>query len=212
MSLFKGRLGELYAWNGVFTNALAEACTENYGSDPTKAQITDTTKQLLSPNEVQTFSSSNGKNVIAIDYLNGVATFDGDVSSAIVTADSINYIDDSDIELIGNIYGWKLDSSMEILDGTSLGATFKSKITGLGDFKGSADAFWLNDDWFIKFIAGSVYYMKFIIDSIGGPGARVGFHGFVIISGLSQNTPVGELVKETLTLEGYANLAYSDVM
>jgi hypothetical protein len=202
MTIQKGRAGSLYAWNGVVTAMSGEACTEAtiYG------QITDTAKRLISPNHTQTFVDSGGKTVIRIDYVNGIATFNGTVAN--VTCDG-NYIASSDVPLIAQIYGWKLDSSIDIKDGTCLGDTSKVKITDLKDWKGTIDAFWLSSAWWDKFreasVGGTVIYKYFLKLYIN---ATQGYKGFAVINGIGDSVPVGDLVKQTITFEGDSDLTF----
>jgi hypothetical protein len=210
MSLYKGRLGKLFAWDGTVAALAAQDCDENYDPVTFKVRISNVDHRLLSVNHTQTFTADNGVTVKSIDYLNGVATFNADVSVTIVRWTG-SYIPAAKIVEVGNVYGWKLDTSLEILDGTILGSTAKVKIPGLLDWKGSVDAFWIeeafssladDEPWYDKFNDGTIWYLKLFTHE----SPAEGFRGFVMLSGLSDSTPVGELVKETITFEGYKAL------
>lgn len=201
MTIQKGRAGSLYAWNGVVTGLVAEGTSES----GITAQITDSAKRLLSPNHAQVWTDSGGKVVIGTDFINGIATFNGSVGTVTITG---SYIAAADIVLIGQIYGWKLDSSLDIKDGTCLLDTSKVKIPDLKDWKGTIDGFWLDDAWWNKFrsalVGGTAIYTYFLKLYIS---ATAGYKGFVVLSGLGDNVPVGDLVKQTITFEGCYDLA-----
>ena len=213
MAFYKGRLGSLFIWDGTVSALSDEPCTVVTNT----AQITDTDKQLLSPNHVQTFTDDGTSPAVVeiIDYLTATAQFNKSVVGA-VTVDG-SYIAAGSITEVGQIYSWKMDSSMEIIDGTSLQDTFKRKITGLGDYKGTIDGFWLNEDFFEmhqrKVVGGvpiELWYLKLYVSDVDSPSSKLGFRGFVILNGISTNTPVAELVKESITFEGYQSIAFFD--
>ena len=97
MSRYHGKSEALYAWNGSSSVLTDEACTE----DGVTAQITDTAKRILDPNEVQTFTDTGAKNVLNINYTIGKATFDGAVTVVTVTG---KYVAAANITEIGNLF------------------------------------------------------------------------------------------------------------
>ncbi len=121
MSIIKGREGTLFMWNGAVT-AMTDELTTEAGAT---AQITDTAKRMISPNHTQTWTDSGGKVVIHTDFLNGIATFNGNVGTVTVTG---SYIPAANIVEIGQIYGWKLDINIDIRDATCLGDSAKVKV------------------------------------------------------------------------------------
>jgi len=80
-------------------NLKDEACTES----GTEAQITESTRRLLDPNNPPTFTDSGGKNVLTIDYTQGKATFDGNVATVTVTGNA-GYILESGLEKVGYLW------------------------------------------------------------------------------------------------------------
>jgi len=113
---------------------------------------------------------------------------------------------------VQQVSDWKIDSSMEILDGTSLGDTSKVKVTGLGDWKGSFSAFFDNQSvntqqaaLIAAALAGTLltgatsvtFYLT----------AAKYFYGDIIITGMSVTVAVGDLVKIAFTFEGSGPLA-----
>ena len=214
MAYLKGRLGDLFVWNGtVADTGASEVCNTVLLT----AQVDDTDMQILSPNHTQVFTSSTGAVVNSTDFNTATATFDKAPGTVTLAG---HYIPAINIKKAGQIYGWKLDTSIDILDGTCFQDVFKRKIPNLSDFKGSIDAFWLENigvgntnTWLemamSKTISGVVtdfWFLKLYTDYTN----TVGFKGFVIISGISDNTPVNELVKKSITFEGWQNISYSD--
>ena len=119
------------------------------------------------------------------------------------------------------ISDWKIDSSVDILDGTSLQDVFKRKIANLVDWKGSFSMFLdmalpKHKDIFDAMIAGQVIAhgtlgadgLSFFLDGTP-PSTGKHFYGDVIITGFSVSTAVGDLIKAAVTFEGSDDLHYS---
>jgi hypothetical protein len=119
---------------------------------------------------------------------------------------------DADIIQVSN---WKIDSSMEILDGTALGDDAKVKVPGLMDWKGSFDTL------FDPVVHAA--FMNAVIDNSDGdpltdvvffietatPGVGPNFSGDIIVVGFSPSVAVGDLVKATFSFEGSGPITYS---
>jgi len=204
MSIIKGRSGSLYFWNGAVTSMVTEATTESTNT----AQITDAAKRMISPNHSQVWTDSGGKTVIHTDYLNGIATFNGNVGTVTVTG---SYIPSANIIEVAQIYGWKLDMSIEIKDATCLGDTSKVKLADLKDWKGTIDQYWLDSafyDMWRQYQVGGTSIAKWLVKLFIDEANTKYYRGFCFISGVSENVSVNEFVKSAITFEGTDEIEY----
>lgn len=195
MAVYHGKSATFYAWDGTSTTHTSEACTESADT----AQITDTAKRILDPNETQTFTDTGAETVTRIDYTIGKAYFTGNVTT--VTADG-KHVLAANIDEIGNLFGWSLETSLELVDTTCFGATFKATEAGMISWNGSAEGYFLNSTWKDYMDLTKMWIIKFYID------ATYGFMGWTNITGLSEAANVNEVIKETITFTGYADLTY----
>jgi len=193
MAKYHGKDAALYAWNGTSTVHTDEACTEV----TTTAQITDTAKRILDPNETQTFTDSGGKNVLDIDYTIGKATFDDTVT--IVTATG-KHVLVANITEIGNLFGWNIETSLDLVEAASFGDTWKSSEAGMMKWSGGAEGYFLNDYWSDAQALLKMWLVKFFTD------ADTYFMGWCHLPGLSQGASVSEIVKESITIDGYKHM------
>jgi len=193
MSKYHGKSAALYAWDGSNSALTDEACTESAAT----AQITDSAKRILDPNETQTFTDTGGKNVIGIDYTIGKATFDDTVT--IVTATG-KYVPAGNITEIGNLFSWSLETSVDLADGSVFGDAWKSSEAGQMKWSGGAEGYFLNSYWIDAQALLKMWLVKFYID------ATKYFMGWCHIPGLSQGATISELVKESITIEGYKHM------
>lgn len=195
MAVYHGKTATFYAWDGTSTAHTDEPCTESLAT----AQITDTAKQILDPNETQTFTDTGGETVTRIDYTTATAYFTGNVT--IVTATG-KHVLAANIDEIGNLFGWSIETSLELVDVTTFGATYKANEPGMVSWSGNAEGYFLNSTWKDYMDLTKLWLIKFYID------ATHGFKGWGNITGLSESANVNEVIKETITFTGYADLTY----
>ena len=193
MSRYHGKSATLYAWNGTSTAHTNEACTEV----TTTAQITDTAKRILDPNEIQTFTDTGAKNVLNIDYTIGKATFDGAVT--IVTATG-KHVLAANITEIGNLFGWSVETALDLADTSVFGDTWKTAEAGQMKWSGGAEGYFLNSYWIDAQALLKMWLVRFYVD------ATKYLTGWCHIPGLSQGASISEIVKESITIEGYKHM------
>lgn len=195
MTVYHGKSAKLYAWDGTSTIHTSEACTEVGAT----AQITDTAKRILDPNVAQTFTDTGGKNVTEIDYTIGKAYFDGNVT--VVTATG-KHVLAANIDLIGNLFEWTLEASIDVAESTVFGDAWKTFEAGQPKWSGGAEGYILNSTWHDAQATLKAWLVKFYIN------ASHHFFGWCHIPGLSRAANINEIVKESITFEGFKHLSY----
>ncbi len=195
MAVYHGKSAQLYAWDGTATAHTSEACTESANT----AQITDTAKRILDPNETQTFTDSGSETVTRIDYTIGKAWFTGTVGTVTATG---KHVAAANIDLIANLFGWNLEATLEIVDVTCFGATYKETEVGMVGWSGNAEGYILNSTWKDYMDLTKRWFIKFYINAANG------FMGWANISGLSEAANINEVIKEAINFHGYADLTY----
>ena len=195
MAVYHGKAASVYYWNGTSTAHTDENCTESTNT----AQITDTTKQILDPNETQTFTDTGLETVTRIDYTIGKAYFTGNVT--IVTATGKHCLA-ANITVVVQAYEWSLESSLELVDVTDFGDTYKANEAGMMSWTGSISTYFYNSNWKDYMDTTKIWFCKFFIDGTHG------YKGWCYISGLSQSASVNEVVKENVTVTGWHELTY----
>lgn len=192
-------LGDKWAIGNLYN----EACTESGN----QAQITDSTKRLLNPNSPPTFTDSGGETVLYIDYTSGTAYFTGNVATVTVTGNN-GYIVESGLEKVGYLVDWKLDFTLDMADASRMGQEWKEFIPGQADTKGSANGFFIGADSFFdaleEGVSGSQAYFLLELFNYDPDQDQTGDHYLVwaIFEGISVNAPLGELVKESISIQG----------
>jgi hypothetical protein len=204
MTLYAGKRGALYIWNGAVTAYSSEACTVVGNT----AQITNTVKRLLSPNHSQAFSPQNSVHLLSLDYLTATATFDGAPGTTTATG---SYIAAAAISQALQIYDWKLDVAGDLYDTTCFGQDWKTNQAGLMNWKGTIDGYWYDPTWFnalnaIQVGGTNIYWwlLKLYLNYAG----TLYFMGFANVNGISDSAAVTELVKEAITFTGNGPIEY----
>jgi hypothetical protein len=204
MTLYAGKRGALYVWNGSVTTLSGEACTVNGNV----AQITNSAHRILSPNHAQSFSPTNGVHVLGIDYLTGSCTFDGAPGT---TTETGNYIPQANILQAAQIYDWKLDVTANLMESTCFGQDWKTNQAGLNEWKGSFDGYWYDPTWYnalTQLSVGGTPIMWWLLKLFLNYAGTLYYMGFANINGLSDAAAVSDLVKETVTFTGNGPLEY----
>lgn len=186
-------------------NLKDEACTES-GAD---AQITDATKRLISPNSPPTFTDSGGKNILTIDYTQGKATFDGNVTIVTVTGNN-GFIVESGLEKVGYLIDWDLDPTVDLIAAPRKGQKWKEWVVGQAQATGKANRYFIGkDSFFPSFedgVDGTQKYFLLQLFNYDPDQDQTGDHFIVwaIFTSLNVSAPIGEVVKEPIgfTLQG----------
>jgi len=186
-------------------NLKDEACTES----GTEAQITESTRRLLDPNNPPTFTDSGGKNVLTIDYTQGKATFDGNVATVTVTGNA-GYILESGLEKVGYLFEWNFTVTVDLVEITAMGDQWKSWCPGGVSGEGGAGSYFPGKDSFFEAfkdgVDGTQAYFLLQFFTYDPDQDQTGDHFTVWASfkSVNPNAPIGEMVKEAIgfTLHG----------
>ncbi|MBT6338782.1 MAG: hypothetical protein HOJ48_05750 [Desulfobacula sp.] len=181
-------------------NLFAEPCTASGAS----AQITDTTKRILDPNNPPVFTDDGGKTVLRIDYTTGTAYFTGNVGTVTV-AGNLGQIETSGLEKVGYLTDWSFNITLDLADQSYMGQKWKHNTVGQGSGTGSASSFFIGSDSMIDGITNKEFFFLQLFnydpdqDQTGDH-----FNCWVLFSGDAVAGSVGDNVKETLdfTIDG----------
>ena len=198
MAVYHGKSAKIWAWDGNNDAHAAEACTDA----GQVAQITDTTKRILDPNEAQTFTDDGGEQVREIDHTTGTAYFYGVGGLGTVTAAG-DHVVVANLDLMGNMHNWTIDRTLDTVESTVYGITAKTFEAGTRGWTGSAEGYFLDSTWKDSFDTVTFWFIRFYID-----GTHY-FQGWANINGISDNCPLSELVSESLTFQGTGFLSYA---
>jgi hypothetical protein len=110
---------------------------------------------------------------------------------------------------IAQVQDWKIDSSLDIKDGTCLLDTSKVKLGDLSDWKGTMS---------LLFDPANTEQLALQTAHLGGNTltdvefyvtSAIHYSGDIIITGMGVTVPVGDLVKCAVTFEGSGVLTYN---
>lgn len=198
MAVYHGKNAKIHSWTGANVAHAAEACTDAAQI----AQITDTTKRILDPNEVQTFTDDGGELVKQIDYTVGRAYFYGVGGLGTVTAAG-KHVVVAALTQSANMYNWTIDKTADVADSTVYQATAKTFVGGQWGWTGAAEGFFLDSSWHDDFMLAKYWFVRFYINNTNY------FQGWAIITGVSEGCPLNEIVNEPLTFQGHGFLSYA---
>lgn len=118
------------------------------------------------------------------------------------------YVDDfqvSKLEQVGGFSNWSLDISAETADVTAFEDNgWRAYIGTQKGWTGSADRFWGSADFFDHLTAGNPIYCVFYIDEDNDKR----WEGLAQVTGVSPNTAVDAVVKETVNFQGIEDISY----
>ena len=122
-----------------------ELCTES-GS---QAQITDSTKRILNPNNPPTFTDDGGEVVIqSLDFVRGIAQFSDNVGNVDVDGNN-GFVLVANLEQVGYLVGWEFEWITELTDISRCQQQWKENLVGMGHGSGASDAYFIaGDSWF----------------------------------------------------------------
>lgn len=183
-------------------NLKDEACTES----GTEAQITDSTRRLINPNNPPVFTDSGGANVLIIDYSRGTAVFDANVTIVTVTGNN-GYLLESGLEKVGYLVDWSFDVSLDMADASYMGQQWKNALPGQAGGSGGANAMLIGSDSFFDALKegaeNSEKYFLLQLFNYDPDQDQTGDHFLVWASfnSLGQNPAIGDLVKEAISFQ-----------
>lgn len=197
-----GRHGAIYRLRptAIPGNLTAEACTEAGAT----AQITDSTKRIIDPNNPPVFTDTGGEQVVRIDYTTGTAYFTDAVTTVTVTGTSC-YYDELDLVKVGYLTDWSFTTSLDLTDASYMGQAWKNNLAGQAGGTGSANAFFIGDDSFFDGIENKeLFFLQLFNYDPDQDQTGDHFNAWVWFGGISDTASVGDSVKESLdfTIDG----------
>ena len=208
--IFSATTGHLLADRWMVGNFKDELCSES-GS---QAQVTEATRRLLNPNNPPTFTDDGGANVLTVDNVRGLATFDANVGAVDVDG-NLGWIPRAALEKVGYLLGWSLDLSVDMADASCCGQNWKTSLPGQSGGSGSAEAFFIGGDSgldsLIEAAAGDEKYCLLELFVNDPDQDQTGDHLslWAVVSGVSHSTSVGDIVKEPITFQVHGFVGFN---
>lgn len=195
----------------VIGNLKTEATTES----GTQAQITAAGNRLLNPNAIPVFTDSGGKLVTQINFTNGTAQFDGNVT--IVTATGNNgYIPAAALKKVGYLIDWSLSVTLDMADCSRMGQSWKEALPGQAGGSGSANGYfiateslWLNLKKSIE--AGEKYFLLQLFN-YDPDQDQTGDHinAWVSFTSFNLAADIGSVVKESVNFQVQGAISFTE--
>jgi len=198
-----GRHGALYRLRPTATasSLAAEACSEV----AERAQITDSAKRILDPNNPPVFTDSGGASVLSINYTDGSAIFDENITGEVTVTGTDCYYAESELTKVGYLTDWNLNISVDTSNASYMGQAWTSYTVGQAGGSGSAAAFFIGDAAFLDGITNKeFFFLELFSYDVDQDQTGDHFRAWVIFTGEGVTASVGETVKESLdfTIEG----------
>jgi hypothetical protein len=110
------------------------------------------------------------------------------------------YVAAANIIEIGNLFSWNLETSLDLAEASVFGDSWKSSEAGQIKWSGGAEGYFLDSTWIDAQALLKMWLVKFFID------ANKYLMGWCHIPGLSQGANISEVVKESITFDGYKHM------
>lgn len=196
-----GKVGAVYVQTiAAATTFTDEATTKN--ADFTRWTITAVAKRYWDLNTAIVVKKNAGviTTGFTIEYPGGVIVFNPAILTTDVILVSGKYFT---VAQEGGFFNWSLDISADNAEATVLGSGWKEFVTTVNGFTGSAEMYWGSNRFFA--LMGSTVILVLYADSVT---SMARYECFAIISGDGIETPVDDLVKETIDFQGTGQLYY----
>lgn len=180
--------------------------TEPTDESGVQAQITAAGNRLLNPNAIPVFTDSGGKLVTQINFTNGTAIFDGNVTIVTVTGNN-GYIPAAALKKVGYLIDWSLNVTLDMADCSRMGQAWKEALPGQAGGSGSANGYfiateslWLN---LKKAIEGGAKYFLLQLFNYDPDQDQTGDHinAWVSFTSFNLAADIGSVVKETVNFQ-----------
>lgn len=195
---FTATTGHTLSDQWIIGNLKNEACTESGG----EAQITDSAKRIINPNSPPTFTDSGSQLVKTIDFTQGQAVFDGNVTVVTVTGNN-GFIVPAGLEQIGYLMGWNFQVGVDMADVPRCGQHWKESLPGQAGGSGGADAWFIGTkslfEVFKEGVEDQAYFFLQLFnydpdqDQTGDH-----FNAWATFNSFNLDAPINAVVKETV--------------
>ena len=199
---FGATTGHTLADQWTIGNLKDEPCTESGMT----AQITEPTRRLLNPNASPTFTDTGDKNVLTIDYTQGKAVFDGNVT--VVDVDGNNgFIVESGLEKVGYLLNWEFTPEVDFADITAMGDDWEDQIAGVARFAGNAGGFFIGGGSFFRSFkegveSGQAFFLQLFTWDPDKDQTGDHYNAWAVFTSFNLTAPSGEVVKESVSFKG----------
>jgi len=201
--------GHLIGDKWVVGNLRVEPCTVNGNV----AQITSTARRLLNPNYPPTFTPTNAVHCIAIDFVNGTATFDA--APGVTTASGNNgFIPLTALRKVGYLLDWSLSVSLDMADCSRMGQAWKEALPGQAGATGSANAYFIGSDTLLSCLQQSIAsgdkYFLLQLFNYDPDQDQTGDHinAWVTFTSFATNADIGSVVKEAVNFQVHGGISF----
>jgi len=135
----------------VIGNLVDEPTTEVTNT----AQITASARRILNVNRPPIFTDSGGKKVLSVNYTDGSAIFNDNVT--IVDVDGNNgYIPLIALKKVMYLIDWNYSLSLDMADASRMGLEWKQALPGMAGGSGSANAYFIADSTLFNCLQAAV--------------------------------------------------------
>lgn len=189
-----------------FGNLYAEPCT----ASTTTAQITAATRRLLNPNVPPTWTDSNGKQLLEVDFTRGWANFSGNVGTVTVAGTNA-YVLESGLQKIGYLQGLNFTATRDMADASYNGQAAKNFLSGQLSGSGSINKLTIaNQDLFDIVMSEVQKYCLIQLFNYDPDQDQTGDHYnlWAAFSSFGINTPLTDAVKSTLNFTTQGLLSF----
>lgn len=199
-----GKVGAVFAQTATAPGAFVDAAT-TANATYTRYTITDATKRYLDKSQSITVKKNGVAQTTGFTVENpgGVVVF-----SAPLLATDVVTVSGSALTVAqaGGFFTWSLEPEQDLQDVTTFASGgWKENELTLRGFKGSAEAFWGNGDFFNRL--GQEVVVVLYVDS-GASKNR--YEGFGIISADGVEANVEDIIKESVEFTGVGQLYYRE--
>ena len=196
-----GKVGAVYIATGTSVSFTDEATTAS--SDYKRYTISNTAKRFWDKSAAITVKK-NGTTVTSgytIEYAGGVIVFTTALAPTYVVTVSGKYIP---LTQVATLFNWKLDLENELKEVTTFNSNGWVELLPTNNkFTVSAEGYWADATFFNQL--GNEIGIQLFVDS-GTNKYR--YEGFVIVNKSSIDTPVDDIVKESIEFAGTGPLYF----
>jgi hypothetical protein len=200
-AVFKGAAA-IYSKNLVF--AAADSSVSNSDSLFVTSGFVDDQKVRIYGS-----TSNNGAQLIH-SVAAGKIVFEGSVVNETPASAVLIYSDAPGTQMTG-FYQWSLDSKIDLLKATDFAdAGVNTYIVGDAGWTATAQAHWMTDEDVEQYI-GAELFVRFFVKYSAAPSAPAPvylYEGLSLVTGISVDCKVGDLVQRPLTFSGIGPIIY----
>ena len=204
-----GKLGAIY-YRKARIQAITLAFNDN---DPSADTITDSGNAFVSSGfevgdhiTVSGSTSNDGTYLIGAVAAGTITLDAADTLTDEVAGDNVTIVEAAPGTQIAGFYNWSLHDGVDLVEVTDFGDVgIESNIPTINRWSATAEKYWQTDSHQEAWLATEKTVRFFTLYNASPDVTTVYyFEGNAFISGIETNTPVGEIIEQTLTFQGSA--------